>query len=60
VIGTFSGAAATGMGPPAGSATTAPLFPWEPAVEPMPASSAPPHPYATTISEWGGGPAELG
>ena len=35
-------AAATDMGPPASSTTTAPPIPWDPAVEPMPVSSAPP------------------
>ncbi len=41
-----------GMGPPAGSATATPPFPWEPASEPTPASSAP-HPAS-------GGTGELG
>jgi hypothetical protein len=35
-------AADTDLGPPAGSATAAPPYPWEPAVEPIPAPSAPP------------------
>ncbi|MGH7510910.1 MAG: FG-GAP-like repeat-containing protein [Gemmatimonadales bacterium] len=36
------GADDAGAGSPAGSSTTAPPYPWEPAIEPRPASSAPP------------------